>query len=77
MEYERKVLDAFVKMHAHKIPKSESTTKGVYLCENNVKGIPIDCKLTFYTLTDVAENFDTNSPLNRWVIEQIQKYDEK
>ena len=66
-------VEGFVKLHGSKIAHLKGD-RVAHLVEFN-GSVPLDCKITPYTVEDIVNNFNTDSPLIPRVIKQINTHD--
>ena len=76
MQDEQVALDAFVQVHASKLPTSRPSDEPVaYLVQHDSSGVSLDTPLTAYSVEDITSNFNVQNATIRWLLQQMQTYD--
>lgn len=74
MNHEQEVLMSFIKLHGHKA-KINKNERCIHLVNYSASGIPLHSSLTIYNMDEMLTNYDLNSKLVQWVLNQMNTYD--
>lgn len=81
MEHENYALETFVRLHARRLAALARCVPAgqrvAFLARHSCAGIALDVALEPFTEEQIVDSdeFDTASPLVRWLLRQIQTYD--
>lgn len=72
MDTEIRELNAFVNIHAHKVPRSMNRV--VHLARQHDNSLALDASFQAYTVDDINREFDRSQTLVQWLLKQISTY---
>ena len=75
MDVEQRALEAFVKLHGHKLKGVTRNEPTAFLARYGVNGVALEAKVTAYSVNNVINDFDTSNTTVQFLLHQMQTYD--
>lgn len=76
METEQRALTSFVRLHGSRLKHEKTKERVAYMVSFSETGIPLDVPLEPKTVEELCSILDTESIPVRWLIQQVQTYDQ-